>query len=97
MKCSELHRLLADSGPTALAGNRVAEDHLVDCGDCMAVLEAMTEIDSLLPGLPGYDVADEVVEQLLESSELAETPVDGSESPKGRSGRMQGWYNAAFQ
>jgi hypothetical protein len=93
MKCSKFRRLLADSGPAALAGNREAEDHLVDCGDCFAVLEAMTEIDSLLPGLPGYDVADEVVEELLANSELAETPVDGSESPKAHPGRLQGWLN----
>ena len=73
MKCSKLRRLLADGGPAALAGNQEAEDHLVDCGECFAVLEALSEIDDLLPGLPGYDVADEVVDQLLASSELSET------------------------
>ena len=94
MKCSKLRRLLADSGPAALAGNREAEDHLVDCGDCYAVLEAMTEIDSLLPGLESFDVADEVVDQLLASSELGETPENASDSPDGRLAGLRARLNA---
>jgi len=83
MKCSKLRRLLADEGPSALAGNREAEDHLVDCGDCFAVLEAMTEIDSLLPGLERLDVSDETVEQLLQRSELSDTSDDRPTGPAG--------------
>jgi len=78
MKCSKLRRMLADGGPAALAGNQEAEDHLVDCSRCYAVLEAMTEIDLLLPGLESHDAADEVVEQLLARSELRVPPESGT-------------------
>lgn len=84
MKCTKLRRLLADSGPAGLAGNREAEDHLVDCSDCYALLEAMTEIDGMLPGLESLDVADEVVEQLLARTELRETPAAEVAETKGR-------------
>ena len=83
MKCSKLRLLLADEGPTDLAGNREAEDHLVDCAACYAVLEAMTEIDILLPELESLDVSDDVVEQLLARSELQETPNAGVASSAG--------------
>ena len=87
MKCSKLRNLLADKGPAALAGNREAEDHLVDCAECYAVLEALTEIDALLPELERLDVSDETVEQLLARSELNEMIED---RPATRVGRMAG-------
>jgi len=87
MKCSKLRNLLADKGPAALAGNREAEDHLVDCAGCFAVLEALTEIDALLPELERLDVSDVVVEQLLARSELNESIED---HPVTRVGRMAG-------
>jgi hypothetical protein len=71
MKCAALRRLLADGGAASLAGNQEAENHLVDCAGCYAVLEAMAEVDRLVPELPSLDVADEVVEQLLARPELA--------------------------
>jgi hypothetical protein len=74
MKCSKIRRLIADGGPAALAGNQKAEDHLIECGECYAVLEAMAEVDRLLPELESHDVADEVVEQLLAHPELKAQP-----------------------
>jgi len=84
MKCTNLRRLLSDGGPAVLAGNQEAEDHLVDCSRCYAVLEAMTEIDLLLPELESHDVAEEVVEQLLARSELREKAETGSSTRIGR-------------
>ena len=84
MKCTKLRRLLADGGPATLAGNREAEDHLVDCGECFAVLEALTEIDTLLPALESHDVADEVVEHLLARSALREPSESASPDSVGR-------------
>ena len=83
MKCSKLRNLLADKGPAALAGNREVEDHLVDCAGCYAVLEALTELDALLPELERLDVSDETVEQLLGRSELNETIEDRPTAPAG--------------
>jgi hypothetical protein len=83
MKCSQLRNLLADKGPAALAGNREAEDHLVGCGACFAVLEALSEIDALVPELEQLDVSDETVEQLLQRSELSETSDDRPTAPSG--------------
>jgi len=94
MKCTKLRRLLADRGPAALAGNQEAEDHLVDCSRCYAVLEAITEIDQLLPELESHDVADKVVEQLLGHSELREKTESGSSTRVGRLASLRARFNA---
>ncbi|MFV2072211.1 MAG: hypothetical protein ACC742_06105 [Thermoanaerobaculales bacterium] len=95
MKCSKLRRLLADGGPAALAGNQKAEDHLVDCSRCFAVLEGMAEIDRLLPELESHDVADDVVEQLLARPELETRPKSGAAGVVGRFARVRSlrWLN----
>ncbi len=89
MKCSKIRRLIADGGAPALAGNQKAEDHLVDCAECYAVLEAMAEVDRLLPELESYDVADEVVEQLLAHPELADRSDTGAAGPIGWRARVK--------
>jgi len=94
MNCSKLRRLLADGGPTALAGNQKAEDHLVDCAECYAVLEAMADVDRLLPELESHDVADEVVEQLLARPELKTQPGAGAAGAAGRFARAWARFNA---
>ena len=88
MKCSKLRRLLADHGPKGLAGNQKAEDHLVACAECYAVLEAMAEVDRLLPALEIHDVADEVVDQLLARPELKTLPGAGVAGAAGRFPRV---------
>ena len=94
MKCSKLRHLLADEGLAALAGNREAEDHLVDCAGCYAVLEAMTEIDALLPELESHNVADEVVEQLLARTELSEPSVGVASATVGPMAKLWGHLTA---
>jgi hypothetical protein len=89
MKCSKIRRLIADGGPAALSGNQKAEDHLVDCAECYAVLEAMAEVDRLLPELEQHDVADEVVETLLARPELETRPGIGAARPTSRFTRLQ--------
>ncbi len=93
MKCSKLRRLLADHGPKGLAGNQKAEDHLVACAECYAVLEAMAEVDRLLPALEIHDVADEVVDQLLARPELKTPPGAGVAGAAGRFARARARLN----
>jgi hypothetical protein len=98
MKCSKIRRMIADGGPAALAGNQKAEDHLVDCAECYSVLEAMAEVDSLLPELEQHDVADEVVEQLLAHPELESRPGTGAVGPTGWFAQLQPlrWLSGAI-
>lgn len=73
--CRRLQRILAEHGPTALADDEAAQDHLADCGDCFAVLEGMAELDAALAELPVHDPPDELVESLLVRPELLEWPL----------------------
>ena len=44
--CKRIRDTLAASGPAALRENEVAQDHLVECEECYALLEAMAELDN---------------------------------------------------
>jgi hypothetical protein len=88
--------MLADGGPAVLADNQEAEDHLVDCSRCYAVLEALTEIDALLPELERLDVSDDTVERLLARFELSESSDDRPTAPVDRLKGLRERFSALF-
>lgn len=67
--CRKIQRTLAEGGPRALAEDRRAQDHLVDCEACYRFLEALSELDAALVELPCRDAPDAAVEALLARAE----------------------------
>ncbi|MCP4898418.1 MAG: VWA domain-containing protein [bacterium] len=68
--CKRIRSLLATEGPRALRGDAAAEEHLVDCPECLTLLETMSELDEVFAAMPAHDAPDEVVDALLARDEL---------------------------
>mgnify|MGYP005734882219 CR=1 FL=1 len=47
--CFRIQDLLAAEGPAALQDHELEQQHVSDCSECLAYLEALTEIDQDQP------------------------------------------------
>ena len=65
-----IRTILVASGPAALREDRAAQEHLVECTECFAFLEALAELERAFAAMPAIDAPDEAVESLLSSPEL---------------------------
>ena len=92
-RCKKIQIVLAESGPSALRDDASAQQHLVDCGDCYAVLTALSELDAALPGLPVHDVSDARVDALL--ARVRGLPLPKPDAPSGFEGFDQRMRAAA--
>ena len=72
--CRQIQRTLAERGPEALRADEQAQDHVAECGDCFAFLEALAEVDAGLARLEPVDAPDQLVEELLAAVTLQSAP-----------------------
>jgi hypothetical protein len=63
--CRGVRRTLTTEGREALRDDPAAQQHLADCPDCQAFLEAQAELEALLFELPVMDAPDELVQRVL--------------------------------
>jgi hypothetical protein len=77
-QCKQLRKKIAAGGPAALRDDQAAQSHLVECADCYAFLEALTELERAFQELPPVDAPDEVVESLLGNPELCQPPAQSA-------------------
>lgn len=92
-RCKQIQIVLAESGPSAFREDASAQQHLVDCEDCYAVLTALDELDAALPRLPVHDVSDARVDALL--ARVRGLPLPKSDAPSGFEGFDQRMRAAA--
>lgn len=92
-RCKQIQIVLAESGPSAFREDASAQQHLVDCEDCYAVLTALGELDAALPRLPVHDVSDARVDALL--ARVRGLPLPKSDAPSGFEGFDQRMRAAA--
>jgi hypothetical protein len=62
--CEQLQSILTDRGPAALQDDAAAQAHLVECGACFALLEALAALDANWTNLPVHNAPDAVVARL---------------------------------
>jgi hypothetical protein len=72
--CRETRDLLAEGGAHALREKPRLLEHLESCDGCFEVLESMNRLDRAFEELGELDASEEVVESLLERSELLVPP-----------------------
>ena len=79
--CKNIQETLATDGPRALRQDENAQQHLADCNECFAFLEALSTVEDGLGSMAELDAPDHVVESLLARPELTEAV---GASPSGR-------------
>jgi hypothetical protein len=89
-QCKQLRKKIVAGGPAALREDQAAQNHLVECSDCYAFLEALTELERAFQELPPVDAPDEVVESLLVNPELCQPPAQ-SAAEQSRWQRLREW------
>jgi hypothetical protein len=89
-QCKQLRKRIAAGGPAALRDDQAAQEHLVECPDCYAFLEALAGLERAFQELPPIDAPDEVVESLLSNPELSQPPAQ-SAARQSRWQRLREW------
>ena len=90
--CRRIQDTLAIEGAQALKNDETAQRHVADCEDCFTVLERLNELDETFGTLPPLDVADDVVERLMQRRR--------SEAPRASApgvGAFPGWFRGWFR
>jgi hypothetical protein len=79
MSCRRVEGLLGNyqDGLLGLAGRRVVEDHLAECGSCMALKSEMDLALGFLRQAPAVDVPADLVSDILNETVRAEPPAVG--------------------
>lgn len=73
-RCEHIQQTLAESGPDALNRDPRMQQHVEDCVECSAFLQALNELDTDLAGMPEQDAPDALVASTLQAVEQAEAP-----------------------
>jgi len=93
--CNRIQDRLAQHGPEALQADSASQEHLVDCEECYAFLEALSEVDAGLNALPLVDAPDALVartQTAIDAERSDAIPNDGrAASEKPLSNRRFRW------
>lgn len=81
--CKTLQLRLLDEGVAALGQDAEAENHLAECDECFAYLEALTQVDEVLTTLPAHEPAPDLVATTI--AQVSALPAAGTRVRK-RSG-----------
>ena len=65
-RCDRIQEALAELGPAGLRSDEEAQQHLVECDECYAMLEAFEDLDVSFRDLPAVDAPDAAVAATLE-------------------------------
>ncbi len=95
-RCREIQSLLADAGPTALQADESAQEHLVSCEECYALLQAMGELDAAFTALPAIDAPDAAVTRAVANARRPAEPAPATRRRSGP-GRTSRWAAALRQ
>lgn len=73
-ECQRIQTALADQGLEALRSDSAAEDHIAECADCFALLEAAADLELGLQNLHPVDAPDDLVTRVLAAASQESDP-----------------------